>query len=126
MKNRKERSIITQTVIRISAVCIAMILILSALFAAYMGINLRNNILESKEEQIDNISLTMESLVESLTYPIVSFAKYNPTERLLSDYNPKYSIEWMENIRNLDVFLTNVSMFNDYIIAGITSGAIKG
>ena len=113
---KKEKSIITQTVIRISAICIVMILLLSVLFAIYMGMNLRKNIMESREEQLGNISSAMESLVDSLTYPIVSFAKYNPTERLLSDYNHKYSVEWMENIRNLNVFLTNVSMFNGYII----------
>jgi len=116
MKWKKEKSIVTQTVVRVSAVFVAAIILLTVIFTGFISNYMKENILQSKEEQLQTIAEATESRVGSLTEPIVSLANYNPTVRLLSNYNEMYTVEWMQNTRNLDVFLTNVSMFNDYII----------
>ena len=112
----KEKSIVTQTVVRVSAVFVIAILLLTIVFTGFISNYMKENIIESKEEQLQTIAGTTESIVNSMTDPIISLASYNPTIRLLGNYNELYTAEWMQNIRNLNVFLTNVSLFNDYII----------
>lgn len=113
---KKEKSIVTQTVIRVSAVFIAAIILLAIIFIGFISNYMKGNILGSKEEQLQTIAGTTESIVDSMTEPIISLASYNSTVRLLSNYNELYTIQWMQNIRNLNLFLTNVSLFNDYIV----------
>lgn len=112
----KEKSIITQTAFRVSVVFLAAIVVLTVIFAVFAGSYMKDNILSGEREQISTIADSVNNDIDSLTNPMVSLGAYNSALRLMSWYGDIYTKEWMQDIRNVDVFLTNVNMFNDYII----------
>lgn len=116
MGKEKKGSIVTTTVIRVSVVFILAIVVLTGIFSVYMWGYMRQNLLAGKEEQVYTIADTMESRIENLTAPIITLAKYNAALHLLTDYYEMYSEEWMQDTRNLHAFLSNVSLFDPYII----------
>lgn len=112
----REKSIITQTASRVSAVFLAALVVLTVVFAVFIGRYMRDNILSGEREQVSTIADSVNSSIDSLTNPMVSLGAYTSSVRLLERREEIYSKEWMQDIRNVDVFLTNVNMFNDYII----------
>lgn len=119
MKRReryREKSIITQTAFRVSVVFLAALVVLTIVFAGFIGSYMKENILAGEREQVRTIADSVHDSIDSLTNPMVSLGAYNSSVSLMSQYQGMYSKEWMQDIRNVDVFLTNVNMFNDYII----------
>lgn len=119
MKRRgrnREKSIITQTAFRVSAVFLAALVLLTILFAVFIGTYTKEKIISGEREQINTIADSISGSIESLTNPMVSLGADNSSVRLMSRDEGMYSKEWMQDIRNVDLFLTNVNMFNDYII----------
>ena len=112
---KKQRSIVTQTVVRVSAVFIAAIVGLTVVFTIFIGNYMRENILRSKEDQLVTVADTLDSRLKSLEEPFVTLSGYTPTVRLLRGRYPLYSAEWMQAVRSVDTFLTNINMFSDYI-----------
>lgn len=116
MKNRKRKSIVTQTVLRVSFVFILVLLIVIPVFTWYTGTYMRDQILEAQQEQMDMVTDSLEGRLEGMMEMAVSLAKYQPTIALLGEYYETYSPDWMENIRKLDAYLQNVSLFTEYIV----------
>lgn len=116
MNSRIRKSIVTQTVFRVSSVFILVLLIVIPVFTWYTGDYMRDQILESQQEQMDTVTGTLENRLETMMEMAVSLAKYQPTIALLENYYEKYSPDWMENIRNLDEYLQNVNLFTEYVV----------
>ena len=112
---KKQRSIVTQTVMRVSGVFITAIILLTIVFTIFIGRYMRDNILRSKEEQLVTVADTLDSRLNSLEEPFVTLAGYTPAVRLLRGHYKLYSAEWMQAIRSVDTFLTNINLFSDYI-----------
>lgn len=112
---KKQRSIVTQTVMRVSGVFITAIILLTIVFTIFIGRYMRDNILRSKEEQLVTVADTLDSRLNSLEEPFVTLAGYTPAVRLLRGHYKLYSTEWMQAIRSVDTFLTNINLFSDYI-----------
>lgn len=101
---------------RVSTVFIAAIVLLTVIFTGFITNYMKENILRNKEEQLITVTDTLDSRLSSLKEPLVSLSGYTPASRLLNHYDPLYSAQWMQNTRNVDTFLANINMFNDYII----------
>ena len=112
----KRRSIVTQTVKRISAVFISIIVILVISFTLYITTYMKDSILNSQKAGVDTAVGYAESNLENMVGPIISLAEYAPTARLVTGYYTLYSPEWMNSIRNIDAYLQNVNMFTRYIV----------
>lgn len=112
---KRQRSIVTQTVVRVSAVFIAAIIVLTIVFTLFIGNYMRENILRSKEDQLVTVADTLDNRLESLEEPFVTLSGYTPTVRLLRNHYTLYSPEWMQAVRSVDAFLTNINLFSDYI-----------
>ena len=65
---KKQRSIVTQTVMRVSGVFITAIILLTIVFTIFIGRYMRDNILRSKEEQLVTVADTLDSRLNSLCY----------------------------------------------------------
>ena len=74
-----------------------------------------DNILKEKRNQTRTIAETIEGKLESITNPMISLGSYNSAIRLLKGHYPKYSAEWMQDIRNIDSYLNNINLFYDYV-----------
>ena len=74
-----------------------------------------DNILKEKRSQTRTIAETIEGKLESITTPMISLGSYNSVIRLLKGHYPKYSAEWMQDIRNIDSYLNNINLFYDYV-----------
>ena len=92
MKNKK-KSIITWTVQRISAVFLAVILVLIVFFLSYITRYMKDSILDTKRSQVEMGAVIMESRLDSLVAPVVSLSVYTPVLRLVSGYYTEYSPE---------------------------------
>lgn len=112
----KRKSIVTQTVKRVSAVYISVMILLALSFTFYIATYMKDNILDSQKASVDTAVSFTESSLENMIGPIISLAEYTPTARLVTGYYPLYSPEWMESIRNIDAYLQNVNMFTRYIV----------
>lgn len=108
---RGQKSIITQTVFRVSVVFIGALLLLTVVFSAFIGNYMKENIIENKMEQVETIADAVNADMDSLTSPMISLAAYSPATRLLRSADEKYTQNWMQNIRNLDSYLTNINLF---------------
>lgn len=112
---KRQRSIVTQTVTRVSIVFISAIVLLTIVFTIFIGRYMRENILRSKEEQLVTVADTLDSRLKSLEEPFVTLSGYTPAVRLLRGHYALYSPEWMQAVRSVDSFLTNINLFSDYI-----------
>lgn len=115
-KHRKEKSIITQTASLVSLVFAAALLVLTAAFSVFFGNYMKKNIIANKREQAETIARTIGADLDAMTDPLMSLGAYRPTVQILRDSNERYSKEWMENIRSLDAYLTNVNLFNQSVV----------
>ncbi|RHC44780.1 hypothetical protein DW841_28040 [Hungatella hathewayi] len=68
---KKQRSIVTQTVMRVSGVFITAIILLTIVFTIFIGRYMRDNILRSKEEQLVTVADTLDSRLNSLEEPLL-------------------------------------------------------
>ena len=112
---KRQLSIVTQTVTRVSIVFISAIVLLTIVFTIFIGRYMRENILRSKEEQLVTVADTLDSRLKSLEEPFVTLSGYTPAVRLLRGHYALYSPEWMQAVRSVDSFLTNINLFSDYI-----------
>ena len=112
---KKQRSIVTQTVMRVSGVFITAVILLTIVFTIFIGRYMRENILRSKEEQLVTVADTLDSRLKSLEEPFVTLSGYTPAVRLLRSHYTLYSADWMQAVRSVDTFLTNINLFSDYI-----------
>lgn len=112
----KRKSIVTQSVWRVSVFFIVLIALLAFGFTYFISTYMRNSILETKRSQVETVANVCENKLDNMMGPIISLAEYTPTVRLVTDYYPEYSAEWMNAIRNVDAYLQNVSMFTKYIV----------
>lgn len=112
----RQRSIVTQTVLRVSGVFIAVLVLATALFTFYIGVYMRDNILESRRREVDTVALAMESMFNRLAEPMILLAEYEHTSRLLTGYYEEYSTEWLNSVRGMDAYLQSVNIFTDCII----------
>lgn len=115
-RKEKQKSIVTQTVLRVSAVFVMALTLLTGLFTGYISGYMKENILESQRRQVDAVAQAMESHLNRLAEPVILLSEYEHTSRLLTGYYESYSAEWLNSIRNMDAYLQNVNMFTDYII----------
>lgn len=115
-RKKRQKSIVTQTVLRVSGVFVVALLLLTVMFTTYIGGYMRDNILESRRSQVDIVSSSMESDLGRLAEPMILLAEYEHTPRLLTGYYEPYSAAWLNSIRSMDAYLQNVNMFTDYII----------
>lgn len=113
MNSRK--SIVTQTVFRVSYVFIVVLILFILAFTLFTGTYMRNHILENQQEQIGIVADSLETRLNGLKEMAVLLANYQPTIALLAGYYETYTANWMENIRNLDSYLQNVNLFTGYI-----------
>lgn len=113
---RKQTSIVTQTVLRVSGIFIPVLVLFTVLFTVYIGVYMKDNLLESQQRQVDTVAQAMESRLERLAEPMILLSEYDHTSRLLTGYYEDYSAEWMNSIRNMDAYLQNVNLFTDYIV----------
>lgn len=111
----KKKSIVTQTVWRVSSLFIVTIILLVVFFTGYITTYMKDTILKSHRTQVDTVADFMETRLESMIGPIISLAEYGPTARLVTNYYEPYTSKWLDNIRNIDAYLQNVSMFTQYI-----------
>ena len=95
---KKQRSIVTQTVMRVSGVFITAIILLTIVFTIFIGRYMRDNILRSKEEQLVTVADTLDSRLKSMEEPFVTLAGYTPAVRLLRGHYKLYSAEWLSLI----------------------------
>lgn len=114
--SKRQKSIVTQTVLRVSGVFIMALVLLTVSFTLYIGAYMKDNILESQRRQVETVTQSMESDLERLAEPMILLAEYEHTSRLLTGYYESYSTEWMNSIRGMDAYLQNVNMFTDYVI----------
>lgn len=112
----KKKSIVTQTVLRVSCVFVIVLVLLVLSFTWFISTYMRQNILENQQEQIEIVTDSLESRMQGLLEMAVSLAKYQPVISWLNKYYEPYSVEWMENKRNLDSYLQNVNLFTEYIV----------
>lgn len=115
-RRKRQKSIVTQTVLRVSGVFIAVLVLATVLFTLYIGVYMRDNILESRRREVDTVALAMESMLNRLAEPMVLLAEYEHTAKLLTGYYEDYSAEWMNSVRSMDAYLQSVNMFTDCII----------
>ena len=113
---RRQKSIITQTVFRVSVVFIGALLLLTVIFSAFTGNYMKDNIIDNKMEQVETIADAINADIDSLTSPMISLAAYGPAVRLLRNADEKYTQNWMQNIRNLDSYLTNINLFYGNVV----------
>lgn len=116
MRVGHRKSIITQTVVRVS---IVFMIVAGLLFAAIGEIfisSMNRTIMESQTELIDNMTDTIEVTFENLTVPLVSLANYSPARRLMQERDELYTDKWLTNVRALDDYLYNINTFYDFII----------
>ena len=114
-KRRNNQSIVVQTAFRVSAVFVTAIILMTVCFVLYITNTMTDNILKEKRNQTRTIAETIEGKLESITNPMISLGSYNSVIRLLKGYYPKYSAEWMQDIRNIDNYLNNINLFYDYV-----------
>ena len=114
-KRRNNQSIVVQTAFRVSAVFVTAIILMTICFVIYITNTMTDNILKEKRSQIRTIAETIEGKLESITTPMISLGSYNSVIRLLKGHYPKYSAEWMQDIRNIDNYLNNINLFYDYV-----------
>lgn len=115
MERKRRKSIVNQTILRVSVVFIGALILFTVIFSAYISTYMKDNILQSQQEQLDAVENSMENGFNSLTEPIVTLSEYTPATRLLSGYYKEYSPEWMDSKRSLDTYLQNANMFTAYI-----------
>ncbi len=113
MNSRK--SIVTQTVFRVSYVFIVVLILFILAFTWFTGTYMKNHILENQQEQIEIVADSLETRLNGVKEMAVLLANYQPTIALLAGYYEPYTANWMENIRNLDNYLQNVNLFTGYI-----------
>lgn len=116
MSWKNKTSIITHTALRISAVFFAALILLTLTISQVFQNSMKDRIIADQQKLVETIADTVGYTFESLTTPIISLSSYSPTIRLLRDYDEKYTSDWLVNIRNLKQFMSNVNMFNDYIL----------
>lgn len=116
MRAERRKSIITQTVVRVSIVFIAITVVLFGITGGIFVTSMNRTIIDSQTELVENMTDTIENTFESLTVPLVSLANYSPARRLLSDRDELYTEKWMTGIRSLDNYLLNVNAFYDFMI----------
>ena len=80
---KRQRSIVTQTVTRVSIVFISAIVLLTIVFTIFIGRYMRENILRSKEEQLVTVADTLDSRLKSLEEPFVTLSGYTPADIML-------------------------------------------
>ena len=114
-KRRNNQSIVVQTAFRVSAVFVTAIILMTICFVIYITNTMTDNIMKEKRSQTRTIAETIEGKLESITNPMISLGSYNSVIRLLKKYYPKYSAEWMQDIRNIDSYLNNINLFYDYV-----------
>ena len=114
-KRRNNQSIVVQTAFRVSAVFVTAIILITICFVLYITNTMTDNILKEKRSQTRTIAETVEGKLESITNPMISLGSYNSVIRLLKGHYPKYSAEWMQDIRNIDSYLNNINLFYDYV-----------
>ena len=114
-KRRNNQSIVVQTAFRVSAVFVTAIILMTVCFVLYITNTMTDNILKEKRSQTRTIAESIEGKLESITNPMISLGSYNSVIRLLKGYYPKYSAEWMQDIRNIDNYLNNINLFYDYV-----------
>ena len=114
-KRRNNQSIVVQTAFRVSAVFVTAIILMTVCFVLYITNTMTDNILKEKRNQTRTIAETIEGKLESITNPMISLGSYNSAIRLLKGHYPKYSAEWMQDIRNIDSYLNNINLFYDYV-----------
>lgn len=112
----KRKSIVTQTVWRVSTLFIFVLLSLVLLFTVYITKYMKDTILRNQQTQVEIVANSMETRLEGMIGPIISLAEYGPTARLVTEYYEPYTAKWLDNIRNIDAYLQNVSMFTNYIV----------
>lgn len=116
LKNRKNnQSIIVQTAFKVSMFFIVVIILMMIGFTVYITNTVTDNILKEKKSQTQTIAETIEAKLDSISNPIISLGSYNSVIRLLKGYHPKYSAEWLQDIRNVDSYLSNINLFYDYV-----------
>lgn len=116
MKNKDKKSIVTQTVLRVSFIFTAALLTLALVFLLFITIYMRDGILESQRAQMDTVTDTLDAHFNSLTELAISMSEYTPVTRAVTEYYQPYSAQWMDNIRMIDAYLQNIRMFTDYIV----------
>ena len=114
-KRRNNQSIVVQTAFRVSAVFVTAIILMTVCFVLYITNTMTDNILKEKRSQTRTIAESIEGKLESITNPMISLGSYNSVIRLLKGHYPKYSAEWMQDIRNIDNYLNNINLFYDYV-----------
>ncbi len=114
-RRKKNQSVVVQTAFRVSAVFVTAIILMTICFVMYLTNTMTDNVLREKRNQLQIIAETIESKMESITNPILSLGSYNSVLRLLKGHHPKYSAEWMQDIRNIDDYLNNINLFYDYV-----------
>ncbi len=112
----RRKSIVAQTVWRVSLFFIILIALLAFGFTYFISTYMKNSILETKRSQVETVANVCENKLDNMMGPIISLAEYTPTIRLVTGYYPEYSSDWMNAIRNVDAYLQNVSMFTNYIV----------
>lgn len=113
---KKEKSIVTWIVFRISLVFIVAMLLITVVFTIFTSTYMRNNILHTQKEQVAIAANSMETRFNGLVGPMISLARYSPTLGLLGQDYEFYTAEWIADIRYLDAYLKNVNMFSEYIL----------
>lgn len=115
-RQEKQKSIVTQTVLRVSVVFVMALILFTVLFTAYIGVYMKDNLLESRRRQVETVAQAMEAGIGRMAEPMILLAEYEYTSKLLTGYYDIYSAEWMNSVRNMDAYLQNVNMFTDYVI----------
>ena len=110
------KSIVGQTAFRLSLVYGLVLIALCSAFTVYITTYMRDRILEGRAAGVETATGYMESSLEGMMHPVISLGEYVPTARLADGYYSKYTPRWMDNIRNLDAYLQNVSMFNRFVV----------
>lgn len=94
---------------------ITAIILLTIVFTIFIGSYMRDNILRSRKEQLVTVADTLDGRLKSLEEPFVTLSGYTAAVRLLRGHYELYSAEWMQAVRSVDTFLTNINLFSDYI-----------
>jgi sensor histidine kinase YesM len=100
----------------VSAIFTAAILTLSSLLLVMFSGQMRGRLILDKLEFTANVADNINDTFANLIKPVVLLSINTYTRRLLQDRVPRYSPEWLTNIRTTETYLDNAVLFNPEII----------
>lgn len=109
-------SIIIKTTVKISFVFILAILLVGIIVISVFYNEMERRIIADQQIIVEKIANNVNDPLDNLTAPIITLANNSSAISLLSQQVELYTPDWMRNRRNVELYLTNIDLFNTYIV----------